>query len=891
MKKWLSLCLIVFLCLPWASSARGIHSLSETIPLAKGVTLTRVRDFYADHNISYSVIEADLTEETVHFAVLTPSGGIDTLSTVGNLAASKEDTVAALNADFFSSVSGGKALSLGIEIKDGELLQSPINPDTMVTVAATDDVLSLSYLDFHIMAVAPDWSYQEVRHLNKHTSYYGDILMYTAAFNGGYSPAPGGEVVEVVVEDGIVTEFRRNMPPVKIPENGCVLVVSEGVNMFFSNSFSVGDPIRFDYYITPDLSDADTALGGGAMLVKDGMALSSFSHVISGYNPRSALGIDKSGTRLYLVAVDGRQEQSRGMTMSELAALMVELGCDSAVNLDGGGSTNMVASDVWQSALHTVNSPTENRRVVNAAAVTVTSSREPASLLLQSDTSAVFLGQTAVIRASVLDEGGRACDAPVSFSASGGSMNGAVFTAEEGGTAIITATCGEINASLELPVIDAPAGLLLSPFYRMNPGESQTLSLTAFDEAGHQAPLANLAPVTVTSSNPSVVSFANGRLYAHTNGRAVLTVSLGDATSYTAVTVGSDSYTFVESFEEEDAATFASYPAYVGGSLTLSDMSYKGDFALGLSYDFTAETDDTQAAYAVLGEGVPLADDCRTISLYCYTETPFLHSLKLQCLDGAGGLHRISADHTLTDKTWQRLTFTVPDDLPRPLSLDRLYAVALPGEAHDEGILLFDELTCLAAEAIDPPVLPQNIIVDSKMHGGAADFRCGISSPSNTLINQRANASLSSALSASGHSMDLASTEYSALDAGDALYITLNTASGGLRKSNASQWTAMDNAIRQSNAPCLVIASSDSLFGSDAFENDILRSYLSSLSKTVVVITPGEQNTLLIDGGVRYFTLAPITAGATLAQGIAQLSFLELSFSGGLSYRFTPLWP
>jgi len=41
------------------------------------------------------------------------------------------------------------------------------------------------------------------------------------------------------------------------------------------------------------------------------------------------------------VTVDGRQENSSGMTLSELASLMKELGCVNAINLDGGGSTQM----------------------------------------------------------------------------------------------------------------------------------------------------------------------------------------------------------------------------------------------------------------------------------------------------------------------------------------------------------------------------------------------------------------------------------------------------------------------------------------------------------------------------------------------------------------------
>lgn len=62
-------------------------------------------------------------------------------------------------------------------------------------------------------------------------------------------------------------------------------------------------------------------------------------------HPRTALGLDASGRYLYLVVVDGRQPgYSEGMSYYELAVYMRELGCRNAVNLDGGGSSIMLAS-------------------------------------------------------------------------------------------------------------------------------------------------------------------------------------------------------------------------------------------------------------------------------------------------------------------------------------------------------------------------------------------------------------------------------------------------------------------------------------------------------------------------------------------------------------------
>lgn len=59
-------------------------------------------------------------------------------------------------------------------------------------------------------------------------------------------------------------------------------------------------------------------------------------------HPRTAMGTDEKGKILWLVVVDGRQRRySEGMNIHELASVMKELGCWTATNMDGGGSSIM----------------------------------------------------------------------------------------------------------------------------------------------------------------------------------------------------------------------------------------------------------------------------------------------------------------------------------------------------------------------------------------------------------------------------------------------------------------------------------------------------------------------------------------------------------------------
>ena len=60
-----------------------------------------------------------------------------------------------------------------------------------------------------------------------------------------------------------------------------------------------------------------------------------------GRHPRAALGL--AGDRIFAVVCDGRSRRDAGLTLVELAQLMVALGCRDALNLDGGGSASLVS--------------------------------------------------------------------------------------------------------------------------------------------------------------------------------------------------------------------------------------------------------------------------------------------------------------------------------------------------------------------------------------------------------------------------------------------------------------------------------------------------------------------------------------------------------------------
>lgn len=69
-----------------------------------------------------------------------------------------------------------------------------------------------------------------------------------------------------------------------------------------------------------------------------------FNTPIAGVQPRSAIGYTDD-SKIIMMIVDGRQQISRGVYLEELAILMKQFNCIEALNLDGGGSSAIVADD------------------------------------------------------------------------------------------------------------------------------------------------------------------------------------------------------------------------------------------------------------------------------------------------------------------------------------------------------------------------------------------------------------------------------------------------------------------------------------------------------------------------------------------------------------------
>jgi exopolysaccharide biosynthesis protein len=110
----------------------------------------------------------------------------------------------------------------------------------------------------------------------------------------------------------------------------------------------VGDVLHISTATQPALHGIRTAISGGPVLVRNGRRVrvkvpNSQSYQVTTMleqHPRAAIGWNERF--LFLVEVDGRQKHlSVGMTLEEFAKLLMKLGCQEAMNFDGGGSATL----------------------------------------------------------------------------------------------------------------------------------------------------------------------------------------------------------------------------------------------------------------------------------------------------------------------------------------------------------------------------------------------------------------------------------------------------------------------------------------------------------------------------------------------------------------------
>lgn len=485
----------VSLALPAFAQEFLIYQESKNFPVTRGATYEERTKFTSKGWQKIHILRVDLSSDNIDIDTLVGSNGLSKRSSLNNMV-KENNAIAAINGDFF--LMSTPSSPIGVQIKDGKLISSPSNRNDMAEFRLTfDNIPEIALSKFDGQLIAPNSSSFTIGGINKISGKLNpNIFIYTPEF-GTSSPVQDENVTFAITSGkSIVSIFDDKTT--QIPSDGIVLMGrNEGAN-FIKNNFTIGDNIELDIKVSPNIDNIKAALGGGAILVKDGVIPSKFSHVIYGVQPRTAIGFTKDKKTLIMVAVDGRQTISRGLTMQEMAKLMKDLGAYNALNLDGGGSTTMVVRPLAEKNTKVINHLSEGTQRYIANGIGIFTKNPPGTikgLKIDADSFNIPKNGTRTFNIKAYDENYNPIDIDqkdINWDISDGLgyFKDNIFYATGAGTGHITASIGDIKQTQKIRVLEDTAKLSIKPSrIQANPGEKVTLKVTATDKLGFSAPL------------------------------------------------------------------------------------------------------------------------------------------------------------------------------------------------------------------------------------------------------------------------------------------------------------------------------------------------------------------------------------------------------------------
>ncbi len=301
-----------------------------------------------------NALRVDLSLATIRIVRALDAGlGLETTSSL----AARHGAAAAINGGYFRTTGTYRGESIGMVLLGGRLISEPYND--RAEIGLLEDGKRTEVLFGHLgyeSEISLGSQKHKVHGVNRPVGA-NEIIVFTPEFHRTTLTKPDG--IEVVVRRNRIVSISDLAGSSEIPTDGFVIsAVGESREWIKRNArrnsaakvqwrlkslHSQGEDAKW--------SKAQNILGAGPQLIKAGKIeiTDQREKMIAGFattrHPRTAFARLDSG-KLLLITVDGRQPGvSVGMSLQELAELLLEYGARDAINLDGGGSTTMVLQD------------------------------------------------------------------------------------------------------------------------------------------------------------------------------------------------------------------------------------------------------------------------------------------------------------------------------------------------------------------------------------------------------------------------------------------------------------------------------------------------------------------------------------------------------------------
>ncbi|MBB5955849.1 hypothetical protein FHS29_002430 [Saccharothrix tamanrassetensis] len=702
--------------------ARRIETVRTTRPVAPGVSLSSF-DWYEPGDaggwVRGDALTVDLTAGT-KVDYLHP--GHVTSAEPLSVQANRDRAVAAVNGDFFD-INNSNAPE-GVGIRNGTTVKSPAAGHRRAVGIDAAGIGRVMDVLFDGRVTRADGGTIPLAQLNSASIGAGAVGVFNPLW-GSYSRAravrDATQVTEVVVRNDIVTELRTGAGDDPIPADGYLLVGREAGADALAGLVP-GQRVTVDY--TAKAGDGSTpkaAIGGNQLLLEDGVVVAPEEPL----HPRTAVGFSADGKKMFLLTVDGRQAPFLlGLNLRDVASMLKEMGAHNALNVDGGGSSTMLARTPGTDAVAVENTPSDGgeRPVPNGLALyapegsgnltgfwtrtAIDPRRAPgADTVAGGRPERVFPGLTRRLVADGYDETyGPARDKAHLWQSSRphvGWVADGVFRGLAKGTTKAIARRGNVTGEVELTVL-GPLTRLSATSNRLSLaeiGSTGAIGVVGHDAEGSTAPI---EPDDIgLDYDRSVVDIAAGdhgalRVKALRAGATTVTARVGSSVVRVPVTVGLEEK-LVAGFDDGGSWTFGS--ARGSGSVTPVAEGRTGA-GLKLSYDFSQST-GTRTAYAIPPKPIVVEGQPLTLGAWVYGHgrgewTAFTVT------DNAG-LTRSLYGPYITWTGWRHLEVPVPAELEFPLRVNRFYTIETKADRQYTGEVLVDDIVAKVPPPVDLP--------------------------------------------------------------------------------------------------------------------------------------------------------------------------------------------
>ena len=655
--------------------------------------------------------------------------GTKKVGTIVSAAGEEGETVlGALNGDFYSMQTG---VPLGVMIDGGRIVSSDDDKYAFAVTADGKAIIGKPELGITIRSKSGGEP-TEIDHLNKYPGVWGAYLL-----DGSYSDTTHSTLsgTEIVIEaegtltpsgkiSGKITEVRTGKTNGKIPENCYVLVVADKCARFAEfSAFKVGDEVELETTCAAGFENVITAVGGGDLILDNGVmpeGIIDDAHEKTN-NPRTSVGIRADGTAVFF-AVDGRTKSSYGLTETELSALMGELGCVTALNLDGGGSTTVMVKASDEKDCVYVNVPSDGSyRAVSNGILFVSKSASDgtaAALSVMPKNALVLSGSKIDFTALVLDKAYMPTDVTLDtdeltmafrgeYSEGDGSVSGGSYIA---GTSLgeirLTASSGDLSGNVSVNVTDKLDSFKVTPSYnKVKSGTLVKLDIKGRSDgkdiavsAGsmyytlngtHEVPNPESYPGAMLVCDLGYLDFdGNFQSFGGREGTVEIGIEYGDMKCTVTVIVGTSPDRISEFENLAEYGDFMLYSASGGVYIRPMASGFASDNALALGVDYK-DVKNADVMKLTLRDSFPVAPSADGIKLW--VKGADTDKLTAELRDEDGKLHTVTyavtADYSKTSG-WQELTAAIPDELSgNTLFIESLLTVTTSGTATREIIV------------------------------------------------------------------------------------------------------------------------------------------------------------------------------------------------------------